>query len=245
MARRPAWHEYAVKRAANPSGALVRQAGKRWGSRLFRPRHPVSAFRAGEDALAAIHGRSTDLCPHMIGQRSGRLPVRLPHFLKTAKPATRRVLLFWRWGESNPRPRARTVDIYRFIRSFKLSGKGWRNGTLSIPYPGFSPCDSPDPVASKPRFVVSLAAAQGGATADPSLTALTRRERNCHCCWQVNFCRIRRSAAPPAAHDPDRPGRDRCTPFGRLPIEWITASSIYAAFPLGVKAKGGVRWIGA
>ena len=113
----------------------------------------------------------------------------------------------------NPRPRTRTVDIYRFIRPFRLSGKGRRNGALSSPYPGLCPHAGPDHGAGKPRFVVSLAAAQGGATAGPSLSVLTQRERGCRYRWHVKVCRIRRSASPPAACDPDRTGRDRCTPF--------------------------------
>ena len=140
-----------------------------------------------------------------------------------------------------PRPRTRTVDIYRFIRPFRLSGKGRRNGALSSPYPGLCPHAGPDHGAGKPRFVVSLAAAQGGATAGPSLSVLTQRERGCRYRWHVKVCRIRRSASPPAACDPDRTGRDRCTPFraharsrDRLAISEYTSPQASGQCRLGV-----------
>jgi hypothetical protein len=127
---------------------------------------------------------------------------------------------FWRWGESNPRPRARTASVYRFVRPIELSGRGVRIGAHPLPYPGFSPQVPPGRNLGKPRSVTSPATAQGGAAADPSLSALTRRERNCRCCWQLKVCRIRRSAAPPATRDPDRSGRDRCTPGDDVARDW-------------------------
>ena len=172
---------------------------------------PARSFQPGEDALGAIHGASGSGRSHMIERPSSVFP---------STPASRKRktsrlggFSFWRWRELNPRPRTRTVDIYRFIRPFGLSGKGRRNGALSSPYSGLCPHAGPDHGAGKPRFVVSLAAAQGGATAGPSLSVLTQRERGCRYRWHVKVCRIRRSASPPAACDPDRTGRDRCTPF--------------------------------
>ena len=40
----------------------------------------------------------------------------------------------------NPRPRARTASVYRFVRPIELSRRGQRTNAPSRPYPGsFSP----------------------------------------------------------------------------------------------------------
>jgi len=127
----------------------------------------------------------------------------------------------WRWGESNPRPRARTASLYRFIRPIVLSRRGPRTCAHSLPYPGVCPPAPPGRNRGEPRSVTSPPTARGGAAGNPSSTLLTQRERDCRCCWQLMVCRIRRSAAPPATCDPDRSGRDRCTPGRTLSYRTI------------------------
>ena len=65
--------------------------------------------------------------------RRGALTLRLPQ--KKTENLPQGGFLVWRWGESNPRPRARTASFYRFIRPFGLSGRGQRTGAPSLPYP--------------------------------------------------------------------------------------------------------------
>jgi hypothetical protein len=139
---------------------------------------------------------------------------------------------FWRWGESNPRPRARTANIYRFIRPFGLSRRGQRDGAPSLPYPDCVP----GVVQARRRASLGRLRASRPFEAARSrarrLSTLTRRERGCRCCWHLSFCRIRRSAAPPAARDPDRPGRDRYTPY-EVPYPRIAIHNIGSSPPPG------------
>lgn len=68
--------------------------------------------------------------------RSARLPVRHPPIpLSKRKAARRRPFVFWRWGESNPRPEVRHRGVYRFIGARWLSGAGGSAasvGSLSV-----------------------------------------------------------------------------------------------------------------
>jgi hypothetical protein len=173
---------------------------------------PRRTLSRAEAAFCPLQG-STDFRSQMIDRRSERSPVRLP-LLLNATATLSGGCCHWRWGESNPRPRARTASVYRFIRPIELSGRGQRAGAPSLPYPWKCPRALSGKSLGEPRSVTNPTDAQGGATAGPSLSALTRRERDCRCCWQLKVCRIRRSAAPPATRDPDRSGRDRCTPVG-------------------------------
>ena len=68
----------------------------------------------------------------------GVLPFNSRH-LPNEKTPFREFFLRWRWRELNPRPRARTASVYRFIRPFDLSERGQRIGAPSLPYPGCSP----------------------------------------------------------------------------------------------------------
>lgn len=97
----------------------------------------------------------------------------------------------WRWGESNPRPRTRTTRIYRFVHPFGLSKPGARDGALPrfvfrfvfLPAPRTAREVSPGQLQTFP----TLRAAHRDVRRS---TLLTRRERDCHCCWQVKVCRM-------------------------------------------------------
>jgi hypothetical protein len=186
----------------------------RWRELTLRS-SPSRLLAPGRGSRPRAHPCALDHSPSSYDRMaSGATSRSTPPTSPNEKTPLREFFLRWRWRELNPRPRARTANVYRFIRPFELSGRGQRTGAPSLPYPGCSPPAPSGRNRSEPRLVSGASDAQGGATANPSLSALTRRERNCRCCWQLKFCRIRRSAAPPAARDPDRSGRNRYTPLG-------------------------------
>jgi len=132
-------------------------------------RHPGSGFQGRLRALIRHPWRITLRDAQMIASLQAGAPRSTPpqkierYFVGIEVP------LEWRWGESNPRPRARRASVYRFIRPFGLSGKGQRGGAPSFPYPGLCPPRNPGRARSEPRSVAGLAAARGGAVASPSL----------------------------------------------------------------------------
>lgn len=102
--------------------------------------------------------------------------------------------------------------------SFWLSKPGARGGTLPQfvfrfvfpPAPRTARKVSPGQLQTFP----TLRAAHRGVRRS---TLLTRRERDCRCCWQVKVLpNVRRSASPPATHDTDRTSRNRCTPYRKV-----------------------------
>ena len=171
------------------------------------------------------------------GDRNRRHPWRLKRFSRSLnrasrvrspfnsrhqkkKPAVRRVSLEVAGVEpASPSANRRHLQVYP---SVQFVGEGAAERRAFLPVFRFSPPASPDPGGSKPWLVSDPPSPQGGGGGNPSLSVLTQRERSCHYRWQVNFCRIRRSASPPAARDPDRPGRVRCTPKGESLEQWIT-----------------------
>ena len=93
----------------------------------FRPRRRASAFRAGGSALASVLGGSTDLRPQMIGRRSERFPVRLPHYAETRLSAG----LFGGGGSRTPVPER--VPRASTGLSDLLGCRGGRSGSTRLP----------------------------------------------------------------------------------------------------------------
>ncbi len=97
------------------------------GSRTSKPRRRASAFRAGGSALASVLGGSTDLRPQMIGRRSERFPVRLPHYAETRLSAG----LFGGGGSRTPVPER--VPRASTGLSDLLGCRGGRSGSTRLP----------------------------------------------------------------------------------------------------------------
>jgi len=109
--------------------------------------------------------------------------------------------------------------------SFWLSKPGSRGGTLPWfvfrfvfpPAPRTARKVSPDQLQTFP----TLRAAHREVRRS---TLLTRRERDCRCCWQVKVLpNVRRSASPPATRDTDRTSRNQCTPYRKVNSTHSTA----------------------
>ena len=184
------WRESTLR--SEPSWLLAPGRGKRSRRHPWRlDRASLSDDRAKRGALS----RSVPATPHM-------------------REAPFRELLFVGGGGSRTRVPGRAPRTSTGL-SVLSSCRGWGSGAARLPsrIPECVPRAVRSPRGAslgQLRAARPLEAAQSRARRS---SALTRRERDCRCCWQLKFCRIRRSAAPPAARDPDRSGRDRCTPL--------------------------------
>lgn len=144
------------------------------------------------------------------------------------KPAFRRVSLEV-GGVEPPSPGAYR-GLLQVYPAFRFVGEGAADRRA---FPSVSRFESPSPPGRDAELASVGYRCRGRSRrrnrGPVASSLLTQRGRNCRCRWQLRFCRIRRSAAPPATRDPDRSGRDRCTPFGsfvgRIFIPNIAATS--------------------
>ena len=176
-------------------------------------RLPVGSLRAGESALGAFLGASAPEA--LLESLRGALSLQPPPLNKKGLTSIRSQALFLEVAGVEPASPNAKRERLQVCPAVQIVGEGMaRRRALSPVYRKWSPLRSgPRGGQALVRLQIQrpLRAWQPG---NPSVSVLTQRERGCRYRWHMKVCRIRRSAAPPATRDSDRPGRIRYTPNG-------------------------------